>query len=71
MTMVAGDATVAAGQGRPTVAYVLSRANPPQLGPTLEQHFKLHGLPDGDAIAGSVAGFAGGGLILAAKGDQA
>ncbi len=41
-----------------TVAYVLSRANPPQLGPTLERHFRVHGLPDTADIADSVAGFA-------------
>ena len=58
MTTTAPAASLATGQGRPTVAYVLSRANPPQLGPTLERHFAVHGLPDTDAIAASVAGFA-------------
>ena len=52
----AATAVVSEGE-RPTVAFVLSRANPPQLGPTLERHFHVHGLPDTTAIAGSVASF--------------
>jgi D-3-phosphoglycerate dehydrogenase len=58
MTMAVSATDIAAEGTRPTVAFVLSRANPPQLGPTLERYFHVHGLPDTDAVARSVAGFA-------------